>query len=271
MMNTDVVALAFGKAPAILSRTDCDFTATTVQIYPKRFWQPELPRFVHMDFALAGDSLGMACGTVSRFVPIDRGTGEKEMLPVVRFDFTLEVRPPKHDEIQLHRARGLLYKLKELGLNVKWATMDTFQSADSVQVMRQRGFLTGIQSLDTDDRGYQVAKQAFYDKRVELPTHQKVLTELIRLTRNEKTGKVDHPPAGSKDVSDCVAGVIFGLTYRREMWHVHGVPTTVIPKSLLAMENVDKRSIAKVDEKKVSDAARASLGDMDIVKEAAFA
>lgn len=36
----------------------------------------------------------------------------------------------------------------------------------------------------------------------------------------------------SKDVSDALAGVVFGLTMRREMWAIHQVPTGIIPSAI---------------------------------------
>ena len=54
----------------------------------------------------------------------------------------------------------------------------------------------------------------------------------MRLEKDPKTGKIDHPPKGSKDCSDAIAGVVYGLTYRRELWVRHNVPLTEIPASL---------------------------------------
>ena len=38
-----------------------------------------------------------------------------------------------------------------------------------------------------------------------------------------KTGKIDHQPNGTKDLADALAGVVYGLTMRREVWAQHGV------------------------------------------------
>jgi len=46
---------------------------------------------------------------------------------------------------------------------------------------------------------------------------------MTRLEQNERTGKIDHPPAGSKDLTDSMAGVVYGLTTRREIWAAHKV------------------------------------------------
>jgi len=57
---------------------------------------------------------------------------------------------------------------------------------------------------------------------------------MITLEMDTKKNKIDHPPQGSKDVSDAMAGVVFGLTMRREIWLRHQIPLQRIPASLSA-------------------------------------
>ncbi len=101
-----------------------------------------------------------------------------------------------------------------------------------MQIMYQQGFMTGYQSMDIDTYAYDVTKQAFSDDRIRAPAHPKAQKEMITLEIDTKKNKIDHPPNGSKDVSDAMAGVVFGLTMRREVWVSHGIPTHRIPKSL---------------------------------------
>ena len=57
-----------------------------------------------------------------------------------------------------------------------------------------------------------------------------LLRELLSLEVDAKTGKIDHQPNGTKDLADALAGVVYGLTMRREVWHQHGVnPNEVAP------------------------------------------
>ena len=84
------------------------------------------------------------------------------------------------------------------------------------------GFVVGYQSMDTDTAAYDMTKQAFYDERILAPAHAKAQKEMCTLEYNAKHQKVDHPPNGSKDDSDAMAGVVFGLTMRREIWLRHG-------------------------------------------------
>ncbi len=108
---------------------------------------------------------------------------------------------------------------------------DTYQSADTLQLLSQQDFVTGVRSIDRDPRPYDVLKTALYDGRVELPAHDALLRELLALERDARTGRVDHPPHGSKDLADALAGVVYGLTMRCEVWWQHEVnPFEVAPR-----------------------------------------
>jgi hypothetical protein len=119
-----------------------------------------------------------------------------------------------------------------------------------VQLLRQKGFQSDLVSMDTDLVPYEVTKTALYDGRMRLPEHKRALQEFVRLERDPKTGKIDHPPKGSKDCADAIAGVASGLTYRRELWIRHQIPLTEIPASLIrvpAKKQEDRRPRAVDD------------------------
>ena len=229
ILEPEKVEKCFGRAKTILSRDECDFKTTTVQAYPRRFRQLDQPRWVHLDLSQTGDSTGVACGYVRRFVELQRGGTVKEILPEIVFDFVLEVVPPKNGEIQYNNIRDLLYNLRKLGLPIKWVSMDTFQSTDMRQILAQQGFITGIRSLDEDTRGYDIAKQALMDGRILSPPHHKAMMEFIRLERDPVKHKIDHPVHFSKDCSDAMAGVAWGLTVQREIWALHDAPMINAP------------------------------------------
>ncbi len=49
----------------------------------------------------------------------------------------------------------------------------------------------------------------------------------------------------SKDISDALAGVVYGLTMRREIWALHGVSAVTLPRSVqeaVSKEKQDKLS-----------------------------
>ncbi len=241
IMDREAVAKAFDCHPSILSTTEVDFEKTKLLIYPKRFYKPDLPRWAHIDLAVSGDSAGLAIGCVPQFVDISRGGKLHERLPVIRLDCSLEIQPPKGGEIKFYKIRELLYKLREFGLNIKWVSFDSFQSTDSMQILRRQGFTTGLVSMDTTTAPYEFLKTTIYDGRLRAPMHKKAITELESLELDTKRNKIDHPPRGSKDVSDAIAGVVHGLTTRKEIWLQHGVPLRDIPETV-------QRIVVKVPE-----------------------
>ena len=222
MLDVDAIAECFDKRPSILSREDCDFHTSRVMVYPKRFTAIDMPRFAHIDPSLSRDSTGLAVGYVSKFVEVDRGE-VLELLPVICIDLLLDIRPPRGGEIQYSNVRRLLYTLRDLGLPIKWVTSDTFQSVDNLQQLRNQGFTVGNQSMDVNTDAYDVTKQVIYDGRLHCPKHPKAQKELATLELDPVKLKIDHPPHGSKDISDALAGVVYGLTRRREIWSKHGV------------------------------------------------
>jgi hypothetical protein len=233
ILEPEKVQACFGRVGSILSRDGCDFALTTVAAYPKRFRYLDCPRFVHLDLSQTADSTGVACGYVRKFVEIVRTGSVKEILPEIVYDFVLEVVPPKNGEIKFANVRELLYSLRRLGLPIKWISMDTFQSTDMRQILAQQGFITGIRSLDVDTKGYDIAKQALMDGRIVAPEHHKAMMEFIRLERDPITHKVDHPAYFSKDCSDAMAGVAWGLTMQREIWSMFNIPLTQVDPLLL--------------------------------------
>ncbi len=232
IIDTGKIGEAFGKVQSIASRPDTDFSASTILLYPKRIIKPEAFRWAHIDLGLTSDSAGVAVGRLSRFMTMERGD-MNEILPEIIMDLTLEVMPPKGGEILFYKIRQLLAKLKELGMNIRWVSFDSFQSADSMQLLRQQGFATGKVSMDTTPLPYELTKASLVDGRLLIPDHPKLAKEFATLEKDPKTGKIDHPPKGSKDIADAVAGVVYGLTMRRELWAMAGIPPNDIPESVM--------------------------------------
>lgn len=193
IIEIEKVAKCFGKRSSILSSDTCDFVTSQLQILPNRFMDKDQPRFVHVDLALTGDVAGVACGYVPGFMPIKRSEDSIEVLPIINMDFTLGVPAPPNAEIDFSKIRTLLYKLKELGLNIKWVSYDGWNSADSLQILRRKGFSVGVQSMDRTMVPYEVAKTALMDNRVNAPADNKCYMEYISLELDAKKGKVDHP------------------------------------------------------------------------------
>lgn len=184
-------------------------------------------RHIHIDLGYSpeGDALGMAMGHVEAVKDIE---GEKK--PYIVFDALMRMHAPPGQEILIQDVRRIVYDLKEdLGFRIYSVSMDGFQSTDSLQQFRKKRFVADYLSVDKSTLPYEDLRDAIYERRLEFPpyiTHLRLgdvdtveiaVKELMELQYTGK--KVDHPPQGSKDVADAMAGVVTTLmgdrTYRR--------------------------------------------------------
>lgn len=226
ILDTEAIARAMNRNDSIFSKDSVDFVIDQLEVYPDNFYKPEIPRYAHIDLGITGDSAGLTIGTITGFKKITRSTGERgELLPMYHIDGTLEVRPPKGGEIQFWKIRDVLYALRDLGLNIQWVSLDTFQAKDTQQILKQKGFFTGTLSMDTSSLPYEITKSALYDGRVSMPYHAKLLKELASLEFDPAKGKIDHPQSlsASKDCSDSFAGTLAGALSRRAFWGLYGI------------------------------------------------
>lgn len=171
------------------------------------------PRFVHADLSYSGDSTGFAMGYVQGYKAVTRRNEEgieyTMKAPIIVIEFMLRIKPPKGGEIQFADVRSLVYELRSYGYPIRRVTYDSFQSKDSQQQFKQAGIDSVTVSADTNPAVYEAYKNALYEDRLITYHYDPLFEETIRLERNEKKNKVDHPANGSKDVADAVAGVCY--------------------------------------------------------------
>jgi len=189
---------------------------------------------------------------VPRFVEreeLDSYTKEiqKVLLPIVRIDFWGRISAIKREEIVLSDVREIIYKLSKAGFYFGLITFDRFQSIESIQTLRRYGYIAGHHSvdrttsllvLDTDKKseiGYHkistegnynashvALRDLLYDDRLEIPNSDNVYDTdwFVYETENAqytKKGKIDHPPSGSLDVEQSIAGCTFHAMNNEKM------------------------------------------------------
>lgn len=194
MLNTNAVAGMFGLRESIFDSEVTDFVSPKLAIIPSLIKDRREPRFCHIDLAVSGDSCGFCIGYVKKFVAVESQDGEVEVLPEIHIDGCLEIRPPQGGEIEFAKIRTILYTLQKLGMPIKWVTFDSFQSVDSIQILRRKGFISDVRSVDRTPIPYELTKSAFYTNRLLVPKHDKCYMEMVSLERDPKSGKIDHPP-----------------------------------------------------------------------------
>jgi hypothetical protein len=207
---------------------------------------------LHADLAVNGDRAGVALAHVARWEdrPVlghdETGTDVEifEQRPVVKIDFAIafsadkKQTPPR--EIQIRWARELALELIRQGYNLRLFTTDGFESVDSRQIMEtQHGLETAVVSTDrasavkpdgisSGEAIWKNLRDLIYEARILIPawlappvtetryfvptTYDLAIGELLALSRMPN-GKIDHPPGGSKDIADAIAGAAAGAVY----------------------------------------------------------
>jgi hypothetical protein len=170
------------------------------------------PYYAHIDLAKVNDACGFAITHIVGSKQISRGFGREkkfETRPLIRVDLALEVIAPPRGEIRISSIRELLYRLRDMGLQFQLVTYDSFASEESIQILKAEGFNADNLSVDTDATPYEAVKEAIYDGRLLCYDHPILAMELATVRKDDKTGKIDHPPHGKKDVSDSLAGAVW--------------------------------------------------------------
>lgn len=179
-----------------------------------------LKRVCHIDMAFSGngDALGFAMGHVHEMVETDDG----ELKPYIVIDCMVRISALPGTEIFIGDIRRMIYDLRDSrNFKINMVTLDGFQSTDTRQQLTRKRIASEHVSVDRTLIPYYDLRDALYEGRIEFPRYMVALrhgdvskVDIIakELTELEETGeKIDHPPNGSKDISDAVAGVVYTL------------------------------------------------------------
>lgn len=180
-----------------------------------------LKRTMHIDVAYSGegDALGMCMGHVPELVRDDEG----ELKPLIVIDFLMRIKAPPGREIILSDIRKIVYDLRfNRGFKIIMVTMDGFESTEMRQQLNKKKIATDYVSMDRTMLPYQDLYDAIMEERILIPPYETLLAvnepdpidvlfkELTELQETDN-GKIDHPPDGSKDLADSLAGVVHKL------------------------------------------------------------
>lgn len=192
-------------------------------------------RHVHVDLGLTEDSAGIAMGCIQgvRVSRVEDSEGRYTMaeVPVIWLDFMLRITPPqKPEQISIESIHQLLRYLRDvLHFQFGSITFDGFASENSVQVLqnefsakvrrssREYSAITladdypivKVLSVDKNPGPYKTLRSAIMEKRLIRYAYDPFDSEVGLLQVDLATGRVDHLPGLSKDISDAVAGVCF--------------------------------------------------------------
>ena len=177
---------------------------------------PHAARHIHIDPSLRGDATGFVMSHIGGWREITRrsedGSHYAERAPFIVLDFALQIIPPAGDELQFGDIRRMVYQLTEKGYMITKVTMDSWNSAEPIQKLQQKGYNAEVLSVDRTMAAYECLKNALYENRIELYDYPPLIRELRELEHDRIKRKVDHPVRGSKDVADSLAATVFTLT-----------------------------------------------------------
>lgn len=171
---------------------------------------------IHGDMAVSGDRAGVAMTHVRtwdrRDWVIPGNALQMESRPVVKVDYVgaFEADPrvtPAPREVQIRWYRKLIWELRSRGFYIAAVSFDNFQSTDSMQILQSWGIEARHASTDRSTVLYDNLKDVMYDGRLEGYYEPVLVGEIQRLSKI-RNGKIDHPPDGSKDLADALAGAV---------------------------------------------------------------
>ena len=205
--------LEIGNGPEDTAQYYDYFDMSRISQEYKRF-----PLYIHYDMSISGDKTGIA-GTwiVRKTVTKDGNLPSRDLFFALAF--SVSIKAPKGRQISFEKNRQFAYWLKEQGFNIKGISSDTFQSYDTLQALKSKGFNCDVVSVDrlTDKvcLPYQYFRSTIYEKRLDVYPTKLLTDEVIGLVR-DGNGKIDHTSAGggidSKDQVDACCGSVWNAS-----------------------------------------------------------
>lgn len=160
--------------------------------------KPGVRYFLHFDLSKNRDATGIALA-------------HRERTGVVVLDFLHRVTASLGQDINFAALReNFVYPLTDHGFRLQLITHDQFQSAETQQVLREKGYETDQTSADKTTEPYDTLIELLMNGRLDYYAHPVFLRELEELKLVNGT-KYDHPRKtragmpGSKDVADAAA------------------------------------------------------------------
>lgn len=179
--------------------------------------------YAHVDLAKGHrDKVGLTVGHVDHWKEVtrtirDEETGDTtlvtEIVPYIVIDLQLRIKAPNEEnDVSTDLVRGLLLELREHGCNLRKVTYDQWNSMSSIQALIRAGIDADELSVDRTMGPYNAFKEALLEDRIDIYSYKPLIEEVSSLEHDTSKDKVDHPPGGSKDVSDSMAAVCFHCT-----------------------------------------------------------
>ena len=231
--------------------------------------------FLHMDTSFAKDKTGIAVSTIDH---IEKGVdGSKRV--IYRILFAFAIQSPQNAEISFEKNENFIVALKKIGWRIAKITMDSMQSKETQQRLQAMGYVVEYLSMDRVNSDkvqepYLAFKNIVNEQRIISPPNELLAEEISLLERDQNTGKIDHPPKGSKDTVDAVAGSIWNASQAIDEF-LHEFGYSDVERMVRANDGnrgkrvLDERASNRFDETEIAkklDAVKTQLFDDTINK-----
>lgn len=220
-----------------------------------------VPRFIWGDVAYAHDAYGLSMAGISGWKEIPRtledGSTIVDRAPVVETDFTIRIKAPENDQVDIGKVRKFIIDLKKIhGFNIELCIFDLrLLSITTTQELEKAGIKCEYDSIDKNPQLYRNFRDDLV-KEGRWTSHKHPYThfELVNLEEDPNNNKIDHPKEvpvmeflddgstsemvieGSKDCSDSTVGAAMkALQYCKVPPNIE-----IMRKGLEGIKNEDK-------------------------------
>lgn len=176
------------------------------------------PIFIHIDTSLTGDRTGIgATGILGKVkkeeFDIQANKTIRTYKSIYKHIFNVEIQCPKNSEISFQKTRNFILYLRQCGFNICGITTDGYQSSDTRQLLLSEGF-ENVERLNFERTPdiYMTLRNSLIEERIKLLKINCLERELLRVERNNQTGKINHPENtgdGHGDGADALSGSLY--------------------------------------------------------------
>lgn len=165
--------------------------------------------YIHVDLSKVHDRCAISMAHVDKWVAPENAM-YGEYMPLVVVDAIRWWKPSKNEPMDYKAVVNFILALKRRGFNIKLVTFDNWNSIDTRNTLEKHHVETD--TLAVGNQHYDDFLSIMYDDRLRGPALAELIDELDQLQYIK--GKVDHPRAGYKDLSDATCGAIWNAVNR---------------------------------------------------------
>lgn len=218
------------------------FNSVTREFDSDFYCNDEYFRYMHVDLAVKKDGIGISMCHIPRWVNVKRVIENKEkgiheeievIQPFIKFDFVGRILAENRSELLISTAQDIIFDLSyQRNFYIHLITFDRFESMQTVQTLREKGFNVGHMSIDrtafklvvnyekdenyekvSTDKQYNAAMEclryAVQETRIQVCPHEDWEKETRGLEYLSDKDKVVKSPHTSDDLAQSIAGAAF--------------------------------------------------------------